>query len=45
MWMQIIRGLNADIRRIFLDGLKKDERISMIAQQYGFFHAGQLTHD
>jgi len=39
-----ISRLNA-VRRIFLDGLKKDETISMIAQQYGFFHAGQFTHD
>ncbi|WP_417549562.1 helix-turn-helix domain-containing protein [Methylophaga sp.] len=39
-----ISRLNA-VRRVLKNGLKGDETISMIAQQWGFFHAGQFTHD
>jgi len=39
-----ISRLNA-VRRVLLEGLQKDETISMIAQQHGFFHAGQFTQD
>ena len=39
-----ISRLNA-VRRILLNGLEDEQTISMIAQQWGFFHAGQFTHD
>jgi AraC family ethanolamine operon transcriptional activator len=39
-----ISRLNA-VRRALTTGLKDDETISMVAQQWGFFHAGQFTHD
>lgn len=39
-----ISRLNA-VRRVLSNGLKNDETITMIAQQWGFFHAGQFTHD
>lgn len=36
--------LNA-VRRILLSGIKEDETILMIAEQWGFWHAGQFAHD
>ncbi len=39
-----ISRLNA-VRRVLYSGLKKAEIITMIAQQWVFFHAGQFTHD
>ncbi|THF63208.1 MAG: helix-turn-helix domain-containing protein [Methylophaga nitratireducenticrescens] len=39
-----ISRLNA-VRRVLTTGLKEDETISMVAQKWGFFHAGQFTHD
>ncbi|MCX4187978.1 helix-turn-helix domain-containing protein [Methylophaga sp. OBS4] len=39
-----ISRLNA-VRRRLLQGLEEGETISMVAQQWGFLHAGQFTHD
>lgn len=36
--------LNA-VRRRLLQGLQEDETIAMVAQHWGFTHAGQFTHD
>lgn len=42
-YMRISR-LNA-VRRVLSEGLKAEQTISMIAQQWGFYHPGQFTHD
>ena len=42
-YMRISR-LNA-VRRVLSEGLKAEQTISLIAQQWGFYHPGQFAHD